>query len=129
MQLHHRHHKVAVATGTFAMAWAKNEDGIKTYGDAAYVLSQVDAFWINAFRKETPIATALAEWDGFDATAIDLGSTIKSTGDFLASLIRVHELTYGEINSILMKSRNTDAGYLLRAERGSDDLDHENGHG
>jgi hypothetical protein len=75
------------------------------------------------------MATAISEWASFDPSSVDFGATIKATGDLLVNLIQENELTYGEINSILIHSRSTDARYLLRAERGLDEPDHSNGPG
>lgn len=129
MQLHKRQMILQKASSSFGLAWVKALDAgkVETYEDANYVSSQIDAFWINAARKNLPLPSAIEAWNQLDASTIDLGQTVKSAGDKLATIIQEDKLTYGEINSILTAARSSDAKYQLRAERHPDDPNEPSG--
>ena len=129
MQLHSRHGQLSQANHDFVMATmrALEHGKVKTYDDGNYIWSQIDAFWINASRKNLPMASAIAAWEAFDTSNIDFGAVVKAIGDKFVVSIKANALTYGEINSVLTSSRSSDAKYQLRAERKPDDPDYPSG--
>ena len=119
MSLHPRSKLLRKAETSFGVFWldALEEQGVHTYTDANYVVNHLDAFWNNASRKEVPVADALASWKAFDTENLELGPVIRLIGDYLAKTVVDHELTYAEVNSILVGLRSFDAAGQLRAER------------
>jgi hypothetical protein len=118
MRVDDRDTSLSIASSKFGVDWAGSIGRqIKTYADAAYVMNQVDGFWINAARKKLKTEAALKEWSAFDTTSLDLGPAIKMTGDLVAGLVKEYDLSFGEISSLLSTNRSQDAKYLIRAER------------
>lgn len=119
MQLHKRQMLLLQANSSFGLAWIKALDAgkVETHEDANFVSSQIDAFWINASRKNLPIAAAVDAWNQLDTSSIEFGQIVRAAGDKLLKLIQENELTHGEINSILTSARSSDAKYQLRVER------------
>jgi hypothetical protein len=129
MELHERSRPLRLAEISFSLYWTEvsiqDKSGVETYEDGNYVISQLDAFWINATRKDMTVPEALAAWKALDTSSLELGEAIKKAGDFLASNVVEHELTHAEINRILVNVRSFDAKYLLRSERYPDEADDE----
>lgn len=127
MKLHERTRPMRLAENSFSQYWLESSDqfGVETYEDGNYVISQLDIFWNNTSRQEVSVSEALVAWKAFDTSDLELGEAIQKAGDFLASKVVEHELTYGEINCILIGVRSFDAKYLLRAERYPDEPDDE----
>jgi hypothetical protein len=116
-----------LAENSFSLYWIESTDqhGVQTYEDGNYVISQLDAFWNKATRKDLTVHDALEVWKTFDTSGLDFGPAIRHAGDVLASKVVEHELTYSEINCILVAVRANDAKYLLRSERYPDESDDE----
>lgn len=129
MQLHSRHGSLSAASHAFALSCMHELDSgkVQTYEDGNYICSQIDAFWINASRKNLPMESAIAAWEAFDTSNIDFGAVVKAIGDKFVVSIKANALTYGEINSVLTSSRSSDAKYQLRAERKPDEPDYPSG--
>jgi hypothetical protein len=125
--MHERSRPLRLAENSFSLFWIDVSDqcGVKTYEDGNYVLSQLDAFWVNETRREMSVPEALAVWKAFDTSNLELGEAIQKAGDCLASKIVEHELTHAEINCVLTGVRSSDAQYLLRAERYPDEPEDE----
>jgi hypothetical protein len=125
--IHERTRPLRLAENSFSLFWMDVSDqcGVTTYEDGNYVLSQLDAFWVSATRREMSVPEALVAWKAFDTSSLELGEAIQKAGDCLASKIAEHELTHAEINCVLTDVRCSDAQYFLRAERYPDEPDDE----
>jgi hypothetical protein len=90
---------------------------LNNFGDAFYVLSQLDLYWANSARNGISVKDAMAQWPAFDTSALELGEAAKVIGDLLLVFVKRHRLSYGEINQYLSHVRGVWVRSQLRTER------------
>jgi hypothetical protein len=107
------------------MNWARSLEhlSITTYADGYLVWNQIDRFWIDSYRQMLTPDDACAAWEKTDFSTFDHAQAVQEIGSILVGLVREHDLTYGEISSILLDVRTSDAKYHIRVERHPEDPD------
>lgn len=119
MSVHARVFKVQSALGLLTMNWASTLErlSVVSYVDGYLVWNQIDRFWIDSDRKLLFPLEACANWQKSDFCSFVHGQAVEEIGSLLVELVREHELTYGEIWSILMDIRNYETQRHVQAER------------
>lgn len=125
MKMHPRVIPVQSASATFGMNWARSLErlSLRTYADGYLVWNQIDRFWIDSSRQQLSPAEVCAAWTNTDFSTFDHAQAVQEIGSMLVGLVQEHDLTYGEISSVLLDVRTTDAKYHIRVERHPEDPD------
>lgn len=121
MKVQQRHNTLEIATTKFGWVWEEFVGGQDvTYQDCSFVLNVVDLFWISAAQSEISIAQAIENWIAAPAPTQELEQIFNFVREKLIEFIKLHSLTYAEINFVIASTRYYDARLELDSERSDD---------
>lgn len=118
MKVQQRHKALQIATTKFGWVWEEFVGGQDvTYQDCSFVLNVVDLFWIKAAISEISVEQAIDNWAAAPAPTKELEQIFNFVRERLIESIKLHSLTYAEINMVIANTRYLDAKLELSSER------------